>query len=137
MRRVDLQAFANAKLDDAALLLANHRWSNAYYLAGYSVELGLKACVARQISADTIPDKSILKDVLTHETMRLIGLAGLREDLRTQQDANPAFAANWAIALEWSPDSRYQNTDAMSAQQLVEAISHAADGVLPWIRQYW
>ena len=47
-KRVDLQALAQAKLDDAKLLFDNGRFSNAYYLAGYAVELGLKACIARQ-----------------------------------------------------------------------------------------
>lgn len=56
MKRTDLQALAQAKIDDAAVLLQYGRSGNAYYLAGFSIELGLKACIAAQISADTIPD---------------------------------------------------------------------------------
>lgn len=41
--RLDLRANAQAKLDDAVMLCKTGRYSNAYYLAGYSVEIGLKA----------------------------------------------------------------------------------------------
>lgn len=137
MRRTDLQTLAAAKLADGQMLLEHGRWSNAYYLSGYSVELGLKACIARQISADTIPDKAILKDVLSHEFLKLIGLAGLRAELRDQQNADAEFAANWAISTEWSPDARYRACSAMEAQYLVRAIADPQHGVLPWIRTYW
>jgi len=54
-KRADLRANAQAKLDDAELLLENKKFANAYYLAGYAVEIGLKACIAAHISAETIP----------------------------------------------------------------------------------
>jgi len=38
--RADLQRRAQAKRDDARLLAQHGRWSNAYSLAGYAVELG-------------------------------------------------------------------------------------------------
>ncbi|MEF2552159.1 hypothetical protein VQ042_12415 [Aurantimonas sp. A2-1-M11] len=137
MRRTDLHGVAQARCDDAALLLSHHRWSSAYYLAGYSVELALKACIARQISADTIPDKAIIRDVYSHEFMKLVSLSGLRGELRSAQDADHEFAANWAIASEWSPDARYRSVAAAEAQFLIAAISNREHGVLGWIKQYW
>ena len=119
------------------MLLQHQRWSNAYYLAGYSIELALKACIAKQISADTIPDKSILNGVLSHEFKQLIGLAGLRIELKGEQDRNSEFGANWAIALEWRPDSRYQSNPAMSAQTLLKAIADERNGVFRWIKLFW
>jgi AbiV family abortive infection protein len=76
-KRNDLQANAQAKLDDAIILLQNGRYSNAYYLAGYAVEIGLKACIAARITAETIPDKEFIKGILNHQFTRLVGLAGL------------------------------------------------------------
>ena len=99
-KRTDLQAYAQAKLDDACILLQNRRYSNAYYLAGYAVELGLKACIAAQISAETIPDKEFIKKILYHEFPILIGLAGLATELKDQKDKDPIFGANWAIVSE-------------------------------------
>ena len=137
MKRLDLQALAQAKIDDALLLLQHGRPGNAYHLAGYSVELGLKAYVARQISADTIPDTAILKGVLTHEFDKLIGLAGLKDELKQAQNVAPDFAANWGIVSEWTPESRYRSAIAIEAQYLLQAISESDHGVLKWIRRFW
>ncbi|WP_370194492.1 MULTISPECIES: hypothetical protein [Aurantimonas] len=137
MRRTDLHGLARARCDDAALLLENRRWSSAYYLAGYSIELGLKACIAKQISKDTIPDKSIIRDIYSHEFMKLVSLAGLRKELSGAQNSDSDFAANWAIVSEWSPDTRYRVISAAEAQYIVAAISDTEHGVLKWIKQYW
>ena len=107
LKRTDLRAIAQAKLDDAVLLLQHRRFSNAYYLAGYTIEIGLKACIAAQVSAETIPDKAFLNRVLKHEFSVLVGLAGLATALKEQQDKDPLFAAMWAIVSEWSPDARH------------------------------
>lgn len=137
MKRADLCAQAEAKLHDSLLLLENRRAGNAYYLAGYCVELGLKAVIASQISADTIPERAILTGVLTHEFDKLIGLAGLRDELRATQKDDAEFAANWGIAARWTPESRYRNIILIEAQYLVQAIADRDHGVLQWIRQYW
>jgi hypothetical protein len=137
MKRTELQALAQAKLDDAMILFAAGRASNAYYLSGYAVELGLKACIAAQISAETIPDKAFIKKILDHQFNVLVGLAGLQGALKEAQDKDVAFAANWAIASEWSPDCRYETKDKMSTQLMLVAIGDPKAGVLQWIRAHW
>ena len=47
MNRGDLQLLANIRLDEAKALLAASLPAGAYYLAGYAVECGLKACIAK------------------------------------------------------------------------------------------
>lgn len=137
MSRTDLQKLSQVKFDDAKLLLENGRYCNAYYLAGYAVELGLKACVAKQIRQEEIPDQRLIKGVLTHNFANLIGLAGLTSELKGAQDAENKFQAFWGIAAEWSPDARYEINDAMSAQLLLTAIGDAEHGVLKWIQNHW
>ena len=137
LKRTDLQAMAQAKIDDAALLLQHGRASNAYYLAGYAIELGLKACIAAQVNAETIPDKDFIKRILNHHFMTLIGLAGLATQLKERKDSDLTFAANWAIASEWEPDSRYETKDTMSAQLMLGAIADPKSGVLQWIKTFW
>lgn len=137
LKRADLQAYAQAKIDDASILLQNRRFSNAYYLAGYAVELGLKACIARHINAETIPDKYFIKNILDHQFPKLIGLAGLATELKDQKDNDPDFAANWAIVSEWSPDARYETSDVTSTQTIIAAITHPNSGVLQWIKTHW
>lgn len=136
-KRSDLRAMAQAKMDDASLLLDNGRYSSAYYLAGYAVEIGLKACVAAQLSAETIPDKAVIRDIFKHDFKTLIGLAGLAGALKQRQDEDGGFAANWALVSQWSPDARYELSDAMSARLLLEAIGDRITGIFPWIKTYW
>ena len=135
--RTDLRANAQAKLDDAIMLVQNQRYSNAYYLAGYAVEIGLKACIAAQVAAETIPDKQFIEKVFRHDFKLLIGLAGLSAQLKEQQDRDPAFASNWAIAAEWTPDARYEAIDPTSAEVLISAIADPGSGVLQWIKIHW
>jgi hypothetical protein len=41
----DLESLVQVRLDDAIFLLQANHSSSAYYLAGYAVELALKACI--------------------------------------------------------------------------------------------
>jgi hypothetical protein len=132
-----LQQLAEAKLTDAGLLAKHQRWSNAYYLAGYCVELALKACIARQVLAETIPDKSLIQGVYSHEFIKLVSIAGLKDELAGQIRADARFASNWGLVLEWSPDRRYQSSTAMQAENLIASVGATQTGVLEWIRQYW
>lgn len=137
MRRHDLQLVAQAKIDDAEALLRLGRASNAYYLAGYAVEIGLKACIAKQISADTIPELSFIRSIYDHDLQKLAKTAGLSALLKEAQDRNQAFAANWAIVCEWGPDIRYNVIDVGTAQIMLWAVADQANGVLPWIKAHW
>ena len=128
--RTDLQLLAEAKLSDASFLFESGRFSNAFYLAGYAVEFGLKACIARQIQAEAIPDRALVAKVFTNQFDQLVGLAGLKGDLRQYQDLNALFQANWAIAGEWAPDVRYEAIDRANAHLLVSAIGDPQNGVL-------
>lgn len=137
LKRTDLQLVAQAKINDAEILLQSKRFSNAYYLAGYAVEIGLKACIARILAPETIPDKAIIKGILNHQFVGLVGLAGLTQELRDEQDKDPQFGAYWGVVNEWEPDARYEDRDAMSAQLLLQAILDPKSGVLQWIKRHW
>ena len=136
-RRADLKAMAEAKLSDAILLLENDRFSNAYYLAGYSVEFALKACISRQILAETIPDRKWINDIYSHQFEKLIGLAGLSSALKDKQETDQVFAANWLTVREWTEGSRYEMIDRYSCGLMIEAIRDEPNGVLTWLRQHW
>ena len=137
LKRSDLQTLAAAKAADALLLLNNNRFGNAFYLAGYAIELGLKACIAKQIIAQAIPDKSFVNAIYFHDLKKLIGLAGLTHILQAEQNNNAAFATYWGIAGEWNEASRYVATEAYTAQLMVQAVNDENAGILRWIRQHW
>ena len=47
MNRYDLRKLAKIRLKEAQILLKNGNYDGAYYLSGYVVECGLKACIAK------------------------------------------------------------------------------------------
>ncbi len=51
VNRAELQQLARERIRDTKALLTAHRWSGAYYLAGYTVECALKSCVIRHLMA--------------------------------------------------------------------------------------
>lgn len=128
-------ALALGKIEDAKVLVDGGRFSSA--LVGYAVEIGLKACIAKQIASETIPDKRFIVDVHTHDLVKLVNLAGLRAALNEQVDVNPEFRVNWGLVAEWTPERRYETIDRYSAQLMLAAITDAQNGVMPWVMRHW
>jgi hypothetical protein len=135
--RTELQQLAEEALRDAQILLREGSWSFAYYLAGYAVELAIKACIAKTFKADTIPSKQRVLDIYQHKLSKLIGMAELGPDLQNQEQASQNFRAAWGVVNLWSPEDRYRVNSEQNARDLISAISDATHGVLPWIRQHW
>lgn len=138
MNRVEFQELAVVRIAEAKALLDAGHFDGAYYLAGYAVECALKACVARLTKPDDFPPHhGVVAKYYTHNVEVLVEHA-LLNPMRTQDfQANPALAANWAIAKRWSEGSRYTRVTAADANRLYDAIADPADGVLAWIKNYW
>jgi hypothetical protein len=94
MHKKEIESLAKLRIRDAEVLLHARSWSAAYYLSGYSIELALKACISSQFSSETIPDKALVKDIFSHEYVKLIGLAGLRRTLDEKLNTDRDFAAS-------------------------------------------
>ena len=136
-RRADLQRLAILKLEDSTILLKHKRYSNAYYLLGYVVEFGLKACISRQFLPNTIPDPDLARKVYTHNFSDLIGLAGLKGNLQTTLRADSKFAVSWSIVSEWNEGVRYEDVDVYTCQTMLAAINDEEHGVLQWLKKHW
>ena len=135
--RSELQALAQTRLDDAQYLLAAGRTSSAYYLAGYALELALKACIARAFQPDTIPDKAFVLETYTHDLQKLLGTAGLRVQFNADAIVDPQLAKAWSIAVQWNEASRYSVWDAAVAGELINAIADPKSGVFQWLKNHW
>ena len=107
------------------------------YLAGYAVECGLKACVAKLTNLHDFPDKQFAANVFTHDINKLVEFARLRPQLDSDIAANQALRANWGIAKDWSEKARYQQNSEALARSLFQAVIDNANGVLPWIKSHW
>lgn len=137
LRRSDCQIYAQSKLDDALLLANKGRFGSAYYIAGYSIEMALKACIAKQFAEHVIPDARFVNAIYSHKFRDLISVAGLAGELKKEEQRKHQFSAYWGLVCEWSPESRYEPADKYSAQLLIQAISCKDDGVFRWIQKYW
>ncbi len=117
-------------------MLAHGRYSNAYYLAGYAVEIALKAVIAKQFRPGVIPDKGLVNSIYTHDVRELLGLANLGAELKPKAAPQP-LASNWSIVSQWSEASRYDIIEESRARELLEAVGEAQGGVFPWITRHW
>jgi HEPN domain-containing protein len=140
MNRIQWQQLAERYLVDAKSLLDDHRWSSAYYLAGYAVECGLKACVLVRLAAfpEVIFDTKRFSELCwTHDVLELVKHAGLEPTRVADAAANPLFHKNWLVVRDWSEKSRYQTTSHQKAKKLYAAIADQPNGVMSWIRARW
>ncbi len=139
MNRLELRQLAHDRLQDAAALLAAGRWSGAYYLAGYAVECGLKACIMAHVEATGVifQDKRFSEKCWTHDFEVLVVQANLKPALDALIGVNANFFANWGTAKDWEETSRYQQSTQAEAEALYKAITAAPDGVFPWIQNHW
>ncbi|MFW6170426.1 MAG: DNA-binding protein [Planctomycetota bacterium] len=137
LTRGDLQKLAQIRLDDALLLHQAGRSSSAYYLAGYAVELALKACISRLIVADIIPEKGFINAVYTHKLDDLPSTAGLKRGFDRASREDFELATNWGVACQWSESSRYEFWDLESSAAMPWAIRDPEHGVFRWVKQHW
>jgi hypothetical protein len=116
------------RIKEAKLLLEKHP-SGAYYLAGYSIELGLKAYYCKQM---WFPPKDT-RDLYDHDPTKLLQSCGLKEqfDLDSKNDKN--LAAAWGVVKDWSEVARYRIIKKKVAKSFIDAVYNKKYGVLIWI----
>jgi HEPN domain-containing protein len=122
MNRNDLRELALIRLREARVLLKNGNYEGSYYLCGYVVECGLKACIAKQTRRYDFPDKKSVDESYTHDLTKLVKIAGLGLDLDKEIKSNADFAVNWSIVKDWSEASRYEKHTEKEAQAVYFAV---------------
>ncbi len=139
MNRQEARLLADEWVVDAKLLRDAGRWHAAYYLAGYAVECGLKACVLAHVERTGVifQDKRFADRCFTHDLRALVKAADLDSPHGLDIAANPALGVNWEIVFDWNVDRRYQATSESQARRLYEAVTDNTNGVLAWIRARW
>ena len=137
LSRNDLQKLAQLRLEDSIVLYQAGKSSSAYYLAGYSIELALKACISKLFQPDVIPDKAFVQAIYTHSLESLLNVAGLLPQLKEDSKNDPQFAAYWGIVSKWGETSRYQFWDSVTAATLIQSINDPDHGVFQWVKKHW
>jgi len=137
VNRRELQVLAQTRLVESKALLRAGLPDGAYYLAGYSVECALKACIARSTRRHDFPDKDTVIKIYTHDLEKLVVAAKLEDERRAQAKSDPVFRGNWDVVKQWSEQTRYRRHDLEIARKLVEAIGGREHGILAWIKRHW
>jgi hypothetical protein len=135
--RTDLQALSRARRREARVLLNANLPAGAYYLAGYSIECALKACIARGTERHSFPDKDRANESYTHDLTKLLRTAGLQTAFDQAANASHALARNWAIVKDWKETSRYDSTIDMKKARALYIAATGRNGVLAWLRLNW
>jgi hypothetical protein len=137
VNRTQLQQLAQERASDAEALILAGQWSGAYYLAGYAIECGLKACIAKLTNQYDYPDKELAQKCYTHKIETLVEVARLDLQRRRDVASNPSLGTNWQIVKDWDEMARYQQWSEPQARNLVSAVTDSTNGVLSWIMVHW
>ncbi|NQS96990.1 MAG: HEPN domain-containing protein [candidate division Zixibacteria bacterium] len=137
MTRDDLIEMALLRLKDARVLLSEGNYSGAYYLAGYVIECGLKACIAKKTIQYEFPNLQTVRKSHTHNLETLVIVSGLKSKLLDRIKMNPVFGNNWAIVIDWTEESRYEQFTHKNAIDIISAIIDKEHGVLEWLKLFW
>jgi HEPN domain-containing protein len=129
-----LEALAVARYEDACALHEASRHDGAVYLAGYAVELALKARICRTLRWAGFPETNRefagKRSLRTHDLETLLDFSGVRDAVL--DDAGSA----WDQVVEWSPERRYDPVGTTTPQEArdilrdVKMLLHVLD-VLP------
>ena len=127
------------RVEDAKVLLANQRWTAAYYLVGYAVETGLKACIMKFVEETGVifTDKTFAGKCWTHRLEDLRKQANLQPQLAQDTATNQVLGNFWGIVDDWTEISRYELRTEIEAKRLYDAVTNQPDGVFRWIQKHW
>jgi HEPN domain-containing protein len=138
MNRTDFQKLAEMRIEEAEALLKAKKWAGAYFLAGYAVECGFKACIAKKTKRHDYPDKDFAARCFTHKVEQLVLQAGLQTVFQAARNADADLDLNWTLVKDWDEKARYERKRTRAqAQGLYDAVTDSAHGVLPWIKSRW
>ena len=119
----DLLAIAQARLQDAKVLLENGRVDGAGYLCGYAVELALKARISQTLDWNGFPDKRAefenLASFKTHKLDVLLALSGQERRIKANH------FIEWTAVATWDPEVRYRAVGQAEAAEVKLMITSA------------
>ena len=142
--RQEFKALSLLRLKEAQILAKKQCFDGACYLAGYTIELALKAAICKNMKSDKFFD--IIKTETSrafkiHNIEELITLAGLREQFESLKRSNADFQNHWNslnAQVQWSEQLRYQmDKTEQQTQSMLNAISDNQNGLLKWIKRHW
>lgn len=123
----ELRGIANARLEDAKVLLEANRHDGAIYLCGYVVEIALKARICDTLGWGGFPESNKefqpYRSFKTHDLDVLLSLSGMEAEIKS------SYLADWSAVATWAPGVRY-NPVGTADREDAELMIDAADSLL-------
>jgi len=135
--RRQLQDLAKLRLREAEVLYDAGLYDGSIYLAGYAVELALKARICRLLRLADYP-VNLGSSFKVHDFEQLKVLAGLDSEIDFNKNAE--LYDNWSRAILWDPEQRYEppgRYTAITAKAILDSIRAKPNGVLTWLSKRW
>ena len=139
--RKTFQKLAQTRLKEVKLLKTNKHYDSAAYLAGYVIELALKARICKILKSN-YPNKSgnIQKAYFTHNFDELLYLSALENEFDKDKIDKTDLNANWSLVTGWSESWRYNPIGTKTKAEVEEIILALEDptfGIFTWIKKRW
>ena len=139
--KLELQQLALTRLEEVKALSEKGLYDGAFYLAGYVVELALKARICTHLEVDNYLDSGeISRSFKTHNLKNLLILSGLQGKFSREISKNFELLKNWSLILDWTAEHRYKLLSSSSRKELqgiINALDNKNNGVLTWIKKHW
>jgi hypothetical protein len=134
-----IEKLAKRRLAAAKCLVENEYYDDAFYLAGYGIELYLKAVICKTLGVDNfysfenLKKKEIARAFKSHDYNDLFLLSGIQSEFDSAKIEEPGFKENWEVVNVWNESTRYecdQNPDK------VKKFVNASQIICSWIQKH-
>lgn len=142
----EIRDLANRRIEEAKVLVANNYFEGAVYIAGYAIELTLKAKICDLLDIPNLFNfgnndikATYIRGYKSHDLEQLILLSGLRNKFQTAKGENVKLFENWSVICEWSEEKRYCKCGTESADEankFITAIIDPENGIKSWIESH-
>ena len=133
-----LRNLADARTEEARILLREKQWTGAYYMTGLAVECALKSCLASAVKEFDFPDKEFVNRMYIHNLEKLFVLNGaLWLALQSDMKADAKLAVNWSTVKDWDDSKRYNIVEELEAKAVYDAATEAGSGLMVWLKGKW
>lgn len=137
----DIEKLSDLRLNEAICLLNNKYFHGSFYLAGYSVELILKARICKNLDIEHFYSSKLKhgdKAFFNHDLEQLLTLSGLRTKFEVDCLTDIPLKLNWDNICLWNEGKRYEfGITEKDTEKYIDSITNNKNGFLQWIRLNW
>lgn len=125
---------AATRLKEAKILYKSRRYSGAYYLAGYAIELGIKAFYCKSVKKCTFPPKvKVVAELYKHDLNELMKACALNREFNKDAQSDNSLQSNWGTVKDWSVESRYSQINKSDSKSMINSV----EAILKWMQTKW